>query len=259
MKEEIRIQYLTDDGLQFLKSEFQNNFIYYKSNNQRYFLNLLSEKQYLVESIYVVEDFRKKLRFDQDQDTNDLQNIQVVYGAMKHIPAYVAMDDRFWAGLTHTYMWDYIFQRKGQDGFENKNEEKLRNTYYNSFFTHTKNGKKRATYVNCVARLWWAGHLTYMEENRDNPFILTEELCKTGFASTVLLLSSSNILSRKESMHTFLGVIKEKREQGHILKRLDLVKGIKYLNLIAGISLLDIMSQGEMKEILDEYYTYLEI
>lgn len=257
-KEMIRIPYLTDEGLSFLKSEFDNHFIYYQSNRQEDLLNILHEKQYLIESMYEIEDFRSKLSYDKEMDSNDLHNIKVLYTAMKNIPTYVAMDDRFWAGITHTFMWEYIIKRKKKDGFDNSDPDKVRNAYYNSFFTHTKNGKKRGTYVNCVSRLWWAGHLTYADNFQDNPYELTEEICKTGFPSTLVILSSSNILSRKESIQAFLTVVKEKRKNGYMLKRQDLVRGIRHLNLIAGITVLDVMSYEEVKEILEEFYTYLD-
>ncbi len=254
MAKEIRLKYLTDNGLAQLKEAFDSNIEYYKSKDQQYFLNYLNTNGYLQDTSYVIEDFTDKLIFTEDLDKDDLNNIKILYTAMKDIPTYVMMEDRFWAAQNHTIMWDYITKRS--EGFRKESKDQ-RNKLYNSFFTHTKNGKKRGTYVNCVSRLWWAGKLSY-DESRENPFELTEELCKTGFASTIVPFSSSNITGRDESRKAILTVVKELREQGKIVKRDDITYGLKYLNLIAGSSMLDVMSFDEIVELLRRYYGMLQ-
>lgn len=252
MSKEITLKYLTDEGLAALKESFSSNLKEYISGNQDYFLDFLDKNNYLVDSAYSVEDFTDKLVYTKDNDSDDLTNIAIVYDAMKHIPAYVMMDDRFWAGVTHTIMWEYIRKRRAEDVFANgiqNQEEKI----YNSFFTHTKHGMKRGTYVNCVSRLWWAGKLTY-DETSTNHYILTEELCKKGFASTIILFSSSNIMGRKEAREALLRTIKKIREDGVDVKRDDIVAGIRYMNLVAGSSLIDTMKYEDLKNMIENYY-----
>lgn len=253
MGNEIRLKYLSEEGLANLKRDFEVNLSKYQQNDQNYFIEYLNKKNFLLDSAYIIPDFQNHLVFSSDKDSNDLTNIKVVYEAMKNIPTYIALDDRFWAGINHTYMWDYIMKRREEEAFANnltnKNEK-----IYNSFFTHTKHGKKRGTYVNCVSRLWWAGYLTYDETNSQNHYELTAEICKTGFASTIILLSSSNILNRHEAMHALLKTIKKKRNEGYKVSRNDIVDGIRYLNLIAGMSLIDLLIEDEICELLEKYY-----
>ena len=253
MSKEITIQYLSDEGLAMLKQNFGNNLQKYKDNDKKYFIDILNEHNYLIDSTYVIEDFTQNLAFDEDNNVNDLKNIKIVYEAMKNIPLYVMMDDRFWVGINHTIMSDYIMKRRKGEAFGEDIKDE-RGKIFNSFFPPTKRGKKRGSYVNCVSRLWWAGHLTIDETNIENPYSLTEEVCKTGFASTIVILSSSNILSRKESMIALLRTIKQLRNDGYDVKRDDLVAGSRYLNLIAGICFIDIMTIEEIQNILNDFY-----
>ncbi len=249
---EITLKYISDEGLYNLKQSFGNNVPHYKSGNQEFFLDYLEQNNYLLESSYKVKDFTDDLQYTSDTDADDLHNIKVVYGALKSMPTYIMMDDRFWAGLTHTYMWQYVMKRRQGEAFgiDIQNQE---DKIYNSFFTHTKNGIKRGTYVNCVSRLWWAGKMTY-DEGEENHYALTEELCKKGFPSTIILVSSSNIMSRPEALKSLLATVKELRASGIDVKRDDIVAGIRYLNLVAGSTLIDMMSYPEVKSLIAEYY-----
>lgn len=252
MSKEITLKYLTDEGLAALKGSFSSNLKEYIAGNQEFFLDFLDKNNYIADSSYKIDDFTEKLVYTGDNDADDLHNVSVVYDAMKHIPSYIMMDDRFWAGITHTIMWEYIRKRRAEDvfasGVQNQSDK-----IYNSFFTHTKHGMKRGTYVNCVSRLWWAGKLTY-DESSTNHYILTEELCKKGFASTIILFSSSNIMGRKDAREALLRSIKKAREEGNDVKRDDIVAGIRYMNLVAGSSLIDTMEYNELKNMIDSFY-----
>lgn len=249
----IRLQYITDEGVANLKNNFTVNLPHYKSKDNKIFLNYLKDNNYLLESAYECNDFFSDLKYSKDSNHLDLENIKTVYSAMKDIPASVAFDERLWVGMTHTIMWEYIKKRRKEEAFD-YNGKNQQDKIYNSFFTYTKHGKKRGTFVNCVSRLWWAGYLSYDEDNKENPFELTEQICKTGFSSTIVLLSSSNILSRKETIIAVLSVTKKRREAGYIITRNDLVGAVKYLNLVAGITLLDLLGRDEIEEMIDDYY-----
>lgn len=250
MAEELKLQYLTDDGLADLKSNFDKNLEKYLSNDKNYFIEYFTKNEYLQDSVYTIEDFRDKLVYSDNSDKDDFENIKVIYTAMKSLPTYIMMDDRFWSAFNHTVMWDYI--RKRSEGFK-EGTNNQRDKIFNSFFTHTRHGKKRGTYVNCVSRLWWAGKLTY-DKNRNNPFELTEELCKKGFASTIIPFSSSNITGCDKSRKALLEVIKDLRIKDIDVKRDDITNGLKYLNCVAGSTLIDSMSYDELLNIIGNFY-----
>lgn len=249
MNKKIKLTYLSEEGLHMLKSTFDDNIPSYLSGEKEHFQKILQYGEYLIDSTYEAEDFTSQLKYTGNNDTDDLHNIKVVYEALKHIPPYIMMEDRFWAALNHTVMWEYIQKRRKKEF----NVEGAQKNIYNSFFTHTNHGVKRGTYVNCVSRLWWAGKLTY-QKGVNNPYELTEELCKSGFASTILILSSSNIMSRNETRLSFLKVIGKLRKMGIEVKRQDIVLGIRYLNLVAGSTLIDILSAEELECMILKYY-----
>ncbi len=251
----IRIKYLTDEGLSYLKTSFNEHLQYYIDNKHDELLELLNSKEYLLDSAYEIDDFTNKLVFLEDTDAADLENIKIVYDAMKDIPDFVMMDDRFWAAINHTFMWDYIRRRRKEEAFS-KGVKDQKEAIYNSFFTHTRHGKKRGTFVNCVSRLWWAGRLTY-ESGNDDKYYLTAELCKKGFPSTIVPFSSSNIMGREETRRALLSVVMELRKKGIDVKRDDIFAGIRYLNLYAGITIIDMISYDELYDIVERYYKKL--
>ena len=251
MGNEIRLQFLTDEGLSQLKQMFDYNYEQYKNQNHQYFLEYLNSNNYLQDSPYTIQDFTNELQYSLNENQDDFNNIKIVYSALKDLPTYIMMDDRFWSALTHTIMWDYVTKRSV--GYK-KGVKDSKKKLYNSFFTHTSNGKKRGTYVNCVSRLWWAGKLTY-DSDSENHFELTEELCKKGFASTIMIFSSSNIIGREETRKALLTVIKELRQNKIDVKRNDITYAIHYMNLIGGSTMIDAISFTEIVKILKNYYS----
>ena len=253
MAKQIRLKFLTDEGIAQLKANFPNNIEKYLSNDQNYFLNFFEKNHYLVESKYVIDDFTDKLVYTGINDYDDFENTKLIYDSMKNLPDHIMMDDRLWASITHTFMWNYVLKRRKEEIFI-EDQKKQYNNLFNSFFTHTKNGKKRGTFVNCVSRMWWAGRLSY-DNTRENPYELSEELFKKGFASTIVPFSSSNLVGREETRKALLSTIKTLRTVENIdVKRDDLTFGIRYLNLISGSSMLDTMSYEDIKNSLMNFY-----
>ena len=250
MQDTIKLQYITDEGVARLKADFKSNLQHYKAKDNSYFLQYLKEGNYLLDSPFECSNFVKDLKFSKDTDVAELENIKTVYTALKGIPTFVAMDERLWTGMTHTLMWDYVKKRRKDEAFTDgvKNQE---DAIFNSFFTVTKHGKKRGTFINCVSRLWWIGYLSYDKDNADNPFWLTELISRAG---TIIPISSSNILSRKETLFAVLSITKKKREEGHSIKRDDMFRAISYLNLFAGMAVLDSLGRDEIEAMVDAYY-----
>ena len=252
MTNKIQLKYVTEEGITMLKGSFLDDIDHYKNNDHKYFLDKLNRGTYLKDSAYSVSDFTKELKYDEDEDICDAYNVKVLHEALKDIPTYILMDERFWVGLNFTIMWDYIYKRRKTDVFDKKDTVK-EETIYNCFFTHTRHGLKRGTYVNCVSRLFWAGELAYDSSN-SNHYELVEQICQTGFPSTILLLSSSNILCRKDTMTGFLKATKDVRAAGTNINRNKLVKVVRELNLIAGISILDLYPKDKIIGIAKEIY-----
>lgn len=165
----------------------------------------------------------------------------------------MAIDEKIWAALLHTYLFDFVCEKKKD--LLDENVRDYQNKIYNSFFTYTRHGKRRGTFVNCVASLYWGAEMVYDPSNHDDPYGLLKEIAATGYPSTIVIFSSSRILGRRETCIGFLKAIRKLRmAQKWNVDRPAVVSGIKYLNLIAGLSMLDMRSEEEIEHITEMFY-----
>ena len=89
----------------------------------------------------------------------EIDNIKILYTNMKRLNDSFAGDERLWAGLTHTYYYDYILERWP----EMEPDRILERFFFNS-------DKQRAYLNNGIARLWWYGRMLYDEDDLERPF-----------------------------------------------------------------------------------------
>src|SRR5574344_58188 len=74
-----------------------------------------------------------------------------------------------WAYLAHTKFKGYTVSR----WINNPDNDKIQGTISERFFVAGQNGLIR---MNAISRLWWAGYLTYDENNPADPYHLTKIL-----------------------------------------------------------------------------------
>ena len=167
------------------------------------------------------------------------------------------MDERLWAAICHTVLFDFIIKKK-KNIIENLKQNPCNKGEFdrlkNSFFTKTRHALRRGTFVNCISSLWWGADLVYDKSNKENPYSLLRTIAETGYPSTLLLLSSSTILGRKETRMGYLKEIQELRDKGVKIIRDQISWGIRDLNCIAGISLLDLKSEDEIRATTYNYF-----
>lgn len=252
----MRLQYLSDEGLADLKGNFPRNLSHYSAGDRGYFSELLERKGYLFDTGIEIEDFCANLWSDdgvnkENASKNDAHNAYTLYQAMKELPLPMAIDEKIWSCLCHTVLFDFICKKRekdfeeGQKGYERKIE--------NSFFTYTSNGKRRGTFVNCIASLWWGAYMVY-DAAAENPYHFLPDIAMTGYPSTLVILSSSRILGRKETCLGFFQAIHALRAQGCVFSRQDVVEGLKHLNLLAGLTILDFKDRSEIASIVTAFY-----
>jgi hypothetical protein len=238
------LDYMTYDALNELKLNFQQNMNHYHNNDRSWFLKYLEKCNGLQKSKIECEDI--KLDFSEDYNESDYKNIIILYSALKTLPLTIAADERVWAGLAHGQFWNYVQHRRKME-IESNIEQDIKNSF---FFTR---GIKRSAHIHCISRLWWAGHLTY-DSSRSNPFELTRILCQGAFASTVMLLSSSNFTANKELCLGLLSSIKKLEDEGVKIKREHFVESTKYLNSMGAVTILDCLTREEVESLIDKYF-----
>ena len=166
---------------------------------------------------------------------------------MKNISNTQAIDERLWAGLSHSIFWKYL-QYRTKINEENIKESKILFSY---FF---KNNGKRVLVINPLTRLWWVGRQIYDLSNVENPFYALEYL-KRDFGTKVLNLFSYNYTHNPKITRGILVALSEiEKENDIIIVRSNYLKVLKYLNMLGGIIILDSLEQADIIEKIKKYY-----
>lgn len=237
----MKIKYMTRNAINDLKTNFTTYKKYYQSSDIEWMKNYIEKNNALQTSKIECEDFN--LNMDEDYAISDMKNIIILYSALKNLSISDAADERLWSGLAHGQLWEYVQYRRKEE-IKSNDDMKIKASY---FYIR---GTKRSSHIHCIARLWWAGHLTY-DENREDPFELTRVLCEKAFASNLMLFSSSNFTANKELTIGILSSLKKWRDSGHELKRQHFVEATKYLNSMGSMTILDFLDRNNVEKIID--------
>jgi len=239
----MKINYLKETGIDKLKeADINRNMKYYKKNKNTW----LADRYKIGEifSVYDKKEFENfKLRYDmEDKAEEDFQNMKIIYHALKDLTDTQASDERIWAGLAHEYCWDYMTNRWSLQGDEKKDKRRVLNRYF--FQNSTK-----AVFLNGISRLWWYARVSYEEENEDNPYELTEYICKNDSNGKIFPLLACCFASNRKVFRTIIKTIKTYEEENKIKLTREEFNGIKmYLNRLSGKILLDILPSETLEE-----------
>ena len=239
-------------NLSFMKEEA---LLYFKENLKYNYKNYLLDspdwlyekyENLLEESRIVVPDFTLDMN-QENVSIGDYNNVKILYTNMKNISNTQAIDERLWAGLSHSIFWKYL-QYRTKINEENIKESKISFSY---FF---KNNGKRVLVINPLTRLWWVGRQIYDPSNVENPFYALEFL-KRDFGTKVLNLFSYNYTNNPKITRGILVALSEiEKENDIIIVISNYLKVLKYLNMLGGIIILDSLEQEEIIEKIKKYY-----
>ena len=229
----MELSFMTQAGIDDMKTHVEEYAAMYQSADNAAMLAHLSARGYL-EKTELAALSPVELLTEGDFASTDVENVRRIYGAWRTLAPYTAADERFWAGLSHTLFWRYIHYRKEKDFGEVK-AAALRSDF---FFAQ---GRRRSLFVNPIARLWWAGHMVFDERRRD-PFELLPVLAQEAFASQLVLLASSSLMSRRETRF---------ERSGRTVKREHLQALLARLNAISSLTLVDMLAQEEIEKRLE--------
>lgn len=229
----MELSFMTQAGIDDMKTHVEEYAAMYQSADNAAMLAHLSARGYL-EKTELAAISPVELLTEGDFASTDVENVRRIYGAWRTLAPYTAADERFWAGLSHTLFWRYIHYRKEKDFGEVK-AAALRSDF---FFAQ---GRRRSLFVNPIARLWWAGHMVFDERRRD-PFELLPVLAQEAFASQLVLLASSSLMSRRETRF---------ERSGRTVKREHLQALLARLNAISSLTLVDMLAQEEIEKRLE--------
>jgi len=199
-----------------------------------------------------------ELKNPQGQSHFDLENVKILFSALKNISISQATDERFWAYLSMYHFWNYMRKRWP---FEKKTklEQSKRVNFIRRRYFFTSN-LDRALVRNGIARLWWYGYYSYDESYKD-PYELTRILLQTlDITQSILERTFSRNKQITKAILEFLYEIEMNQEFS--FTRIQFRNVMKSLNHIGGVTVLDWLPKEEIKRILHEnsriHFTPLE-
>lgn len=240
----MNLKFMREEALAYFKENFKYNY-------QNYFLDSpdwIYEKYEnpLEESRILASDFSLDMT-QKEVSIGDCNNVRIMYKNLKHISNTQAMDERLWAGLSHSIFWDYL-QYRTKISEEKITENKILFSY---FF---KRGGKRILVINPLTRLWWVGRQVYDPSNEEDPFYALEFL-KRDFSTKVLNLFSYNYTNNPKIVRAILVALAQlEKENNIVIARNPYLKILKYLNMLGGSIILDSLEQEEIVEKIKKYY-----
>lgn len=240
----MKLQFISEHTLQDLKINNETYLESYYMEEFEWFDQYFSEEGKVLNSSFEFD--MPIFSYHEDYSISDRENVKAVYQALKNMPVAQATQERIWTGLAHLQFRDFTFYRLKKD-IENKNDTRIMSSL---FFTHST---KRAVFVHILARLWWVGYMTYDENNKDNPFWLTDFFTERDFSARSTLFFSSNFTSNRDITVGILRAIYNLKQQGEDIKRKHFVQASKYLNVVGGAMILDVLGVDEVEGMVTKH------
>lgn len=187
------------------------------------------------------------LELPEGDNLRDIENAIRLHRALHHLTPLQASDPRLWTRLSHVEFWPYM-RRRWPVERHMSNRDRAKRFVDSRYFIAQR--QSRALLRNGIARLWWTGQLSH-DPDRENPYELT-----------TILLSTLDITQQivERGMGRAPNIIRGFLEflvqnQGTLLtggnaNRVRIRRLAKHLNMYGGISVLDLLSQGEIMELL---------
>ena len=163
----MKIHFMKEDALAYCRGNVENNLSHYLDKDNKWLYEKYAE--YKGEGIspfgefkFDIPDIQMDMSAEKPENT-DYNNVQILYTALKDISDTQASDERFWVGLAHSELWNFM-QYRCKLSEENITENKIMRNYFYSV------GNKRSLIIHPLARMWWVGRLIYDVSNTKNHF-----------------------------------------------------------------------------------------
>ena len=136
------LNFLKEISLETLRKNVEINLENYKSSTNDWIFKFFDDNSPFLEFKKEVPQFNLDMSSEKPEKT-DLENVKILYSAMKNLSVVEASNENLWAGMAHSDFWDYV---KYRNSFDKKEitENLIKNTF---FFSHGK--RKSLIRLNC--------------------------------------------------------------------------------------------------------------
>lgn len=238
----MKIVFMKERAIDTLKKDDLTKNLQKYSGNNSWLYNDYEEKN--IFGVYEKVEFSNFELIKSKGTVDDFENMKRLYTALKDLTLSQASDERIWAGLAHTYCWDYMQTRWPLPTDKNKRANHILNNYF--FWNSTK-----APFLNGISRLWWYAKYTY-DERYEDPFELTKYICDNDINGKFFVLLACNFVTNENIFKSIIIAIKTFEEQNRPITRDEFQKLVPYLNRISGKIVFDTLSESDIVNIVSE-------
>lgn len=238
----MKLYFLKQECLDTLKKNINHNIKHYMEKDNKWVYDYLEDDKPFLEFKYEVNDFSLKTEGFDSISAMDLENSKILYENLKMISDSAAVDERLWAGLTHSIFYNFVQERWKHDEANMQHENYIKSRYFYS-------EKSKGVFRNTLSKLWWIGRLTY-DDTRQDPYELTNVLGKGDMATRVNDMFTSNFSRNTKSGHAFLSAVKEFEDNEIKIGGYTYRKAVQYMNAFGGITLIDYLTEEEIKDVV---------
>ena len=239
----MELLYFKENAIDILKKQdLVANIKFYKGDNN-WIDNKYSKQNLLLPFTKAnVSDFNLKM---ENGIEDDFDNMVIMYENLKFLTDSQASDERLWAGLAHTYFWNYMQYRWPMPNKKEKCNSHVLNNYF--FWNSTK-----SVFLNGLSRLWWYARFTYDENTKDH-YELTRYICKNDLNGKFFPLLSCVFANNKEVFKNIIKAVKIYEETNNLsLSRDQFGELKKYLNRLSGKVCIDALDTKDIYEIISK-------
>jgi len=244
-------------GLKLVKSDFVNEL---KKNLRKNFVDpkyldggISFGPMNVIENPFLDSPEDKKIRLTApgEDDRFEFQNSVILYEHFKTMTITQATDARIWTYLTHVTFWEYMHSRRPIGSAP----EAQRPAYImRHYFVDPVNA--RNLLLNDISLLWWGAHLTYDEENVQDPFWLTAEAFSM-LDYTRHLLPGSQGRNRNFAL-AVLQFVLENPKMFKTFKESKVRFIMRKCNFISGYKVLPVMTRKDIIGLISKYKDEIE-
>ena len=122
------LNFLKEISLETLRKNVEINLENYKSSTNDWIFKFFDDNSPFLEFKKEVPQFNLDMSSEKPEKT-DLENVKILYSAMKDLSVVEASNENLWAGMAHSDFWDYV---KYRNSFDKKEitENLIKNTFF---------------------------------------------------------------------------------------------------------------------------------
>jgi len=240
------LHFMSYEPMLFLKTNLDQFTHHYKEDTKDWLLEELGHDPLI--------PYKKEFpEFTLDPYDKEIHNAKKLFTALKDLSLSDATEERLWVGLSHGIFWEYMQKNTAYTLSLNPRSTFDTGFIKNRYFLNTeKNTQKRSLYIHALSKLWWAGSLTYDQENKSNPFQALW-LFENAFSHKLINTFSSNFMANKTIRFALFDAGLYLNTSGIPIKGDTLVPLLKHLNELGGSVILDLYSREELAAHLIDY------